>query len=116
MQGYKPVSPAGSMGDYKANSLLTKPTNFDSCRVARSAAKVTTVDPSVREPSPCLRHCSCAGEMTSQGDLVLQQGHENATGCCVMYFVITVGLLVLIDDEGLHLCGLASMWEMGHTQ
>lgn len=84
--------------------------------MAWSTAKVTAIDPSVCEPSPCLRHCSCAGEMTSQGYLVVQQGHENATGCCVVYFVITVGLLILIDDEGLHLCGLASMWEMVVTQ
>jgi len=54
--------------------------------------------------------------MSSQGYLVFQQGHENATGCCVVYFVITVGLLILIDDERLHLCGLASMWEMVVTQ
>jgi hypothetical protein len=44
--------------------------------------------------------------------LVLQQGHENATSCCVVYFVFTVELLVLIDDEDLHLCSLAFMWEM----
>ena len=66
--------------------------------VASFAAIVAPVDPFIGPALFSLRYRPVTGGMKSQVDLVLRFGHVSATIGLIMNFIITIGLLVLVDD------------------